>query len=98
MKLLAFLAFFAFIVILCEKFEEKLFPPLSWIFALWKKFSHLLGTVMSFLILTVLWIVGFGLYGIILQIITLPKRFTPEPKSYWIEAVPSTKETMCHQF
>lgn len=98
MKFLAFLALFAFLVILCEKYEDKLFPPLSWIFSLWKKFSHILGIIMSFLILSILWIVGFGLYGIILKIITLPNKFKPEHESYWLDATPTTKENMIHQF
>ncbi|MDA0375825.1 MAG: hypothetical protein O3A80_00750 [bacterium] len=85
-------------VLVCDKYEEKLFPPISWIYALWKKFSHVLGIVMSFLILTALWIVGFGTYAIVIRIITLPKRFAPKPDTYWINVEPTTVESMKRQF
>lgn len=85
-------------VLLCEKFEDKLPTPIKQIFWLWKKLSHYLGIVMSFLILTILWVVGFGTYGIIMKIITFPKRFKKEPDTYWIDATPSTKDSMLHQF
>ena len=98
MKLFVVIVLLVLFVLLCEKYEDKLFPPLSWIFSLWKKFSHLLGIIMSFLILSVLWIVGFGIYGIILKIITLPNTFKSEPESYWLDATPTTKENMRHQF
>jgi hypothetical protein len=98
MKLLAILAIMVVAVLVCDKYEDKLFPPINWIYALWKKFSHVLGLVMSFLILTILWIVGFGIYSIVLRIITLPKRFSPDPNSYWIDCEPSTAESMKHQF
>lgn len=86
------------IVLLCDKFEDRLPPPVRWMYALWKKFSHYLGMVMSFLILTVLWIVGFGIYAVILKLITLPKRFQSDPDTYWITIEPTTTESMKHQF
>ncbi len=53
---------------------------------------------MSFLILSILWIVGFGIYGIIMKVITFPKRFAKEPESYWLDATPTTSESMKYQF
>jgi hypothetical protein len=53
---------------------------------------------MSFIILTVLWIVGFGIYAIILKIITFPKRFQKDPNTYWIDAEVSDIDSMKHQF
>ena len=47
-------------------------------------FSHILGMIMSTIILTILWIVGFGIYAVILKIVTLPARFRKSPDSYWI--------------
>ena len=85
-------------VLLCEKFEKSLPPPISWLFTGWKKFSHCLGIVMSTIILTLLWVFGFGVYAVIIKIITFPKRFASEPNSYWIAVEPSTKESMQHQF
>lgn len=46
-------------------------PPFSWLYDAWMAFSKLLGMVMSKIILTVLWIVGFGIYGIIHKIVGL---------------------------
>jgi len=98
MQLFVTLVLLVLFVLLCDKYEDKLFPPISWIYALWKKFSHVLGIIMSFIILTILWIVGFGLYAIILKIITLPKRFAKKPDSYWIDVQPTTVESLKHQF
>ena len=98
MKIFAVLFALVLFVLACDKYEEKLFPPISWIYALWKKFSHYLGIIMSFIILTILWIVGFGLYAIVLKIITIPKRFHKEPESYWIETEPTTVDSLKHQF
>ena len=98
MKLFVILALLIVSVLICDKYEEKLFPPISWIYALWKKISSILGVVMSFIILTILWIVGFGIYAIILKIITLPLYFAKKPKSYWIDIKPTTVESMKHQF
>jgi hypothetical protein len=98
MELFLSLAILVVAVLVCDKYEDKLFPPISWIYALWKKFSHVLGIVMSFVILTILWIVGFGIYAIIMRVITLPKRFKPDPDSYWIDCEPTTIESMKHQF
>lgn len=98
MKLLALLALLVFFVLVCDKFKNKLPPPISWIYALWEKFSHVLGIIMNFLILTALWIIGFGTYAIVTRIITLPKRFAPKPDTYWINVEPTTVESMKHQF
>ncbi|PIR53740.1 hypothetical protein COU75_04475 [Candidatus Peregrinibacteria bacterium CG10_big_fil_rev_8_21_14_0_10_42_8] len=98
MKFLIVLAVLVVFVLICDKYEDKLFPPISWIYSLWKKFSHVFGTVMSFIILTVLWIIGFGIYAIILKIITLPKRFQKAPDTYWIDTEPTTNDSMKHQF
>ena len=98
MKIFAVLAALILFVLACDKYEDKLFPPISWIYAVWKKFSHILGIVMSFIILTILWIVGFGIYALILKVITLPKRFAKEPNTFWIDVEPTTNESMAHQF
>lgn len=98
MKVFLTIAILIVTVLLCDKYEDRLPPPLKWLYALWKKFSEVLGTIMSFLILTVLWIVGFGVYAIILQVMTFPKRFAAKPATYWIDAEPTTVESMKHQF
>ncbi len=40
----------------------------------WMKVSHFIGRVMSFILLTVLWIIMFGLYSIIWKITSLFKK------------------------
>lgn len=57
-------------------------PPLSWLYAGWMAFSHILGMVMSKIILTILWIVGFGLYAIVIKAIRLVKG-EPSKVTYW---------------
>lgn len=98
MKLFVILGILIIAVLICDKYEEKLFFPVNWIYAAWKKFAHGLGIVMSFLILTILWIVGFGIYAIVMKVITFPKRFKQEPDSYWIDCEPTTIESMKRQF
>ena len=98
MKLLIILAILVVAVLVCDKYEQRLPPPISWIYAVWKTFSPVLGVIMSFLILTILWIVGFGIYAIIMKVITIPKRFRNDPDSYWIDCEPTTVESMKHQF
>ena len=61
-------------------------------------FSHILGMIMSTIILTILWIVGFGIYAVILKIVTLPARFRRSPDSYWIDAKPASVEEMRYPF
>lgn len=72
-------------------------PPFNFLWDLWKKFSHILGLIMSWIILTILWIVAFGLYGIVLKIARL---FTPHKKydSYWIDTSPDFSNSMKYQF
>lgn len=65
-------------------------PPFSWLYRGWMAFSHVLGMVMSRLILTLLWIVGFGIYAVVFKVIHLVQRKTLKP-SYW-EAPPEEFE------
>lgn len=53
---------------------------------------------MSTIILTILWIVGFGIYAIILKIISIPTLFRKKPETYWINVKPETAETMKYPF
>ncbi len=50
----------------------------------WMAFSHVLGIVMSSILLTILWIVAFGAYAIILQIVA---RFGKQKvcDTYWTD-------------
>ena len=68
----------------CTHLLMKLPPPLNWLWSGWMAFSHALGKVMSWIILTMLWIVGFGIYAIIGKIMMLFKR-SPVKNSYWID-------------
>jgi hypothetical protein len=59
--------------------------------------GHALGRIVSFVILTILWIVGFGTYGIIMKIarLFLPKK---PPESYWVDPPKEFPESMRYQF
>ncbi len=76
----------------------KLPPPLSWLWAAWKLFAEILGKIMSKIILTILWIVGFGTYGIILKCIWVFRRKPPTAASYWIDVPPAPPGDLHHQF
>jgi hypothetical protein len=56
--------------------------PLKALWRGWMAFSHAIGTVMSAILLSVLWVVAFGAYAIILKII---KMFGDKkiPETYW---------------
>lgn len=60
-------------------------------------FSHALGRVMSAILLTILWIIGFGLYAVIAKVIRACRREPPRD-SYWIDCEPTTAETMRRPF
>lgn len=60
-------------------------PPFSWFYDAWLEFSKALGMVMSKIILTILWIVGFGSYGIMRKIIFLFTTKNASQDSYWID-------------
>jgi hypothetical protein len=60
-------------------------------------FSKALGKVMSAIILTILWIIGFGLYGIVLKIIALTRKEEPKA-SYWVTLEKNPQDNMKYQF
>jgi len=76
----------------------KIPEPLLPLYNAWMKFSHVLGLIMSTIILTILWIVGFGLYAIVLRIIHIPRLFKKHPDSYWITTKPTPLEEMRYPF
>ena len=72
--------------------------PLQLLWNGWMKFSHVFGLIMNTIILTVLWIVGFGLYAIILRVLNIRQLFQKTPESYWHEAKPTPMEEMHYPF
>ena len=74
----------------------KLPAPLKKAYDLWMRFSHVLGRIMSTILLTILWVVVFGLYAIVLKCITLFKKSSPS-ESYWID-VSKDSTDMQYQF
>jgi hypothetical protein len=75
----------------------RLPPPLSWLWQGWKAVSQVIGRVMSFIILTVLWVIGFGAYGIVLKVIGLFKKEEPK-RTYWVDLEPMAEDSLVHQF
>ncbi len=60
------------------------------------KLSHVIGLIMSSIILTVLWVIVFGIYAIILKIVnTFGKH--PAQESYWWD-VSQEHSDFQHQF
>lgn len=76
----------------------KLPPPLSWFYEAWMEFAHVLGRIMSFIILTILWLVGFGIYAVILKISNAFSGTKPPPASYWIDVPALSPEHLKRQF
>ena len=75
----------------------KLPPPLSWLWSAWMGFSHVLGLVMSKIILTILWLTAFTIYALILKVSGLFQK-TEKPATYWVDAEPDFKDSMKYQF
>ncbi len=76
----------------------KLPPPFSWLWAGWMKLSLAMGFVMSRILMTVLWIVGFGFYAVVQKVMWLfGKKKTPKD-SYWIDTEPDFANSMSRQF
>jgi len=71
--------------------------PFKQLYAMWMKFSHVLGMVMSKIILTVLWVIGFGIYGITLKIIHLFKK-EKDTDTYWLDTEQDFENSMKYQF
>ena len=61
-------------------------------------FSHYLGIVMSTIILTILWLVVFGAYAIIMKLWRLPKLFAKAPESFWVDTPKDFENSMRYQF
>jgi len=72
--------------------------PFRWLWTGWKMFGTAVGKVMSKIILTVLWIVGFGMYGILLKIIRLFVKKAHAPGTYWIDVPPAQPGDLHRQF
>lgn len=72
-------------------------PPLSWLWSSWKKFSHVLGLVMSTIILTVLWMVGIGIYAIAMKAGRLFQS-GKEPATWWVAVPEQSPQGLERQF
>lgn len=70
--------------------------PLKALYALWMRFSHILGRIMSTILLTILWVVVFGLYAIALTMMKFCSK-KPSSDSYWID-VSKESTDMRYQF
>ena len=62
----------------------------------WMAFSHILGRIMSTILLTILWVVVFGIYAIVLKIMKLFSK-KPSTDTYWID-VSQDSTDMRYQF
>ncbi len=60
------------------------------------RFSHILGRIMSTILLTIIWIVVFGAYAIVLKIVRLFST-TTATQGYWID-VSKENTDMKYQF
>lgn len=61
-------------------------------------FSRAIGLVMSSILLTILWAIVFGIYALIIKIISLLKGPGPDPKSHWISVKNNAPNDYRNQF
>jgi hypothetical protein len=75
----------------------KVPPPFSWLWDGWMMFSKALGFVMSKIMLTIFWLIFFGIYALIIRLIGL---FSHKPKtdSYWLDTPTDYENSMKYQF
>ena len=71
--------------------------PLRKLYDAWMAFAHVLGRIVSFILLTVLWIAGFGAYAVAWRIAVLLRR-KPQPATFWVDPPPKAENDMLHQF
>ncbi len=81
----------------CYAVFVKLPLPLQKAYDLWMLFSKALGRVMSWILLTILWVTVFGIYAIVLKLIKFFKT-EPAPATYWHPLEPEPAENMRRPF
>lgn len=75
----------------------KLPRPFIWLWEGWKYVSRMIGVVMSFIVLTILWAIIFGFYALIMKCVKLVKH-APAPVTYWHETDPDYPQSLSHGF
>ena len=61
------------------------------IWELWKKITHAIGTAISAIFLSVLWVLGIGSYALITKLHRLLKK-NGSPTSYWLDVDQETAD------
>lgn len=56
-----------------------------------------IGIVMGFIILTIVWVIIFGIYALFVRIARLFRRRTPSA-SYWVDIPPALPDDAAHAF
>lgn len=74
----------------------KLPTPLKQLWSGWMAVSHAIGVVMSSILLTIVWVLVFGAYAIVMKIPSLFVRKT-KPESFWWD-VSNESSDFRHQF
>ena len=74
----------------------KLTTPLRQLWSSWLAVSHVIGIVMSGIVLTILWILVFGAYAIVLKIPSLFAKKTKTESFWW--NVSGEESDFRHQF
>jgi hypothetical protein len=64
----------------------------------WMKLSLAMGFVMSRILLTILWILGFGFYAVAQKVISPFAKKKTQKDSYWIDTEPDFENSMSRQF
>lgn len=75
----------------------RLPAPLQKLYDAWMAFSHVLGRVMSFILLSILWAIGFGIYSCGMRLGMLFGK-EPDVNTYWKKAEPQPPEHLLRQF
>ncbi len=71
--------------------------PLNYLWNAWMAFGRAVGKVMSAIILSILWLVAFGVYGIILRIAALV-RPAQQRATWWVDVRALPGDSLRRQF
>lgn len=74
--------------LICGLFIPHMLAPIEW---LWMKIAHVMGIVMTYILLTLTYYIVITLVGLIMRLVgndPMKRKFEPEAKSYWMKVDP----------
>lgn len=64
----------------------------------WIALSHALGVAVSAVVLTVLWVLAIGVYGVGVRLASLRRGLAPPPDTFWVPSPPAPERHLGEPF